>query len=68
MKWGKACSISEDQISKLSELGFVWTAADTPSKGWDDYYGDLLTFYIEKSSFNIPDEDEDLKQWVETQK
>lgn len=68
MKWGKACSISEDQVMKLSELDFVWTAADTPSKGWDDYYGDLLTFYIEKSSFNIPDEDEDLKQWVETQK
>ena len=68
MKWGKACSISEEQVSKLSELGFVWTAADTPSKGWDDYYGDLLTFYIEKSSFNIPDEDENLKQWVETQK
>lgn len=68
MKWGKTCSITDAQIRDLTSLGFVWSAADIPSKGWDDYYGDLLTFYIENSSFSIPDDEVDLKQWVESQK
>ena len=67
-KWGKGSTITVAQIRALTDLGFVWSAAATPSKGWDDYYGDLLTFYIENSSFEIPDEEDDLKHWVKTQK
>lgn len=68
MKWGKETTISEAQVQKLTDLGFVWTVVDTPSKGWDDYYGDLLTLFIKNSSFKIPEEEEELKQWVETQR
>jgi hypothetical protein len=68
MKWGKPCSISEDQVTKLSELGFVWATTEIPSKGWDEYFADVLIFYIENDSFQIPDEEADLQQWCETQR
>jgi len=66
--WGKVSKISEEQIEKLQNIGFVWTATETPSKGWDDYYCDLLSNYIKTSTFDIPDENIELKQWVEIQK
>jgi Helicase associated domain len=68
MKWGKPCCIEEDQVTKLSELGFVWATTEIPSKGWDEYFADVLIFYIENDSFQIPDEESDLKQWCETQR
>mmetsp|Transcript_18028 Transcript_18028/g.29879 ORF Transcript_18028/g.29879 Transcript_18028/m.29879 type:complete len:822 (-) Transcript_18028:190-2655(-) len=69
MKWGKESTVTKEQIQKLSDLGFVWTSAETtPSKGWHDYYGDLLSSFIKNQSFEIPDEDDELKQWAETQK
>ena len=68
MKWGKTCAITDAQVHSLTQLGFVWEAAETPSKGWDDYFGDLMTFYLENSTFIIPDHEIDLKHWIDTQK
>jgi hypothetical protein len=68
MKWGKDSTSTEEQIQKLTNLGFEWTAADTPSKGWDDYFGDLLAYFLKNQTFDVSkEEDEELQQWAETQ-
>jgi hypothetical protein len=68
MKWGKKSTITPEQIQKLTAIGFTWTTVDEPSKGWDDFYGDLLAFYIKNRTFDVPEDQPELRSWVEIQK
>jgi len=67
-KWGKYSQITDDQIERLSQLGFKWDTVDSPSKGWDDYYGELLIHFLNTRSWSIPNNLGNLGQWIDQQR
>lgn len=68
LKWGKESDITDEQINKLTDLGFEWDTVNSPSKGWDDFYGELLIQFIKKKSWDFLSEPGDIKDWAEKQR
>lgn len=67
LKWGDTATITPEQIEKLNKIDFTWESADSPSKGWDDYFGDLLMHRVTTGDFALGDDKKDLKRWVKEQ-
>jgi hypothetical protein len=71
-KEGKPTLLSQDQVSKLREVGFD-DVAYMPSgrslgKSWEDMYAELLKHRLMHSSFNVSSQQTALLHWVREQR
>lgn len=66
----KKGNLSEDRISKLNEVGFVWDATSDNEAKWNEQFEKLKQYKKEHGHCRVPYnyEDRSLANWVKTQR
>lgn len=47
-------SISQEEIDRLDQIGFVWIVKTVPDLGWDAQYEELLAYYHANGHCDVP--------------
>jgi len=68
---GDTCSITENRIKFLNEIGFEWDISPQTNKPWENSYDELVTFVNKFSHTQVPKrflENQGLSHWVSNQR
>jgi len=76
LQQGKESSMTEERISKLEAIGFVWDASHlflgiVDNEAWDQRYGELIEYKRRHGNCNAPTHykpNKELGYWVHTQR
>jgi Helicase associated domain len=74
LKEGKPTNLSQEQVDRLTELGFKWSSGQkrperngAPNKSWDARLEDLYAYKAEHGDTSVPQHYPELGNWVHKQ-